>query len=198
MTDFFFVQKWRFFFKHLPILRKTIFSQSRTCFSSYTYADEEKKLFLFQLQISGSSSACRKKTRCWRMAPVPPFWDICQWQNFPGNLKTWPNTSSKRFFLLPFLQPKKNVQKSMLLHWCCPLTFSLMKRLTLNMNFLWQQCTFQIRKYQLTRNWPYINSLWNNYRSDWPLKATQIQSKWKLKLEYLIIRTVKPGWNSIN
>ena len=56
-----------------------------------------------------------------RMAPVPPFWDICQWQNFPGNLNTWPNTYSKRFFLLPFLQPKKNVQKSKLLHWCCPL-----------------------------------------------------------------------------
>ena len=53
------------------------------------------------------------------MAPVPPFWDICQWQNFPGDLNTWPNTSSKRFFLLAFLQPKKNVQKSMLLHWCC-------------------------------------------------------------------------------
>ena len=32
--------------------------------------------------------------------------------NFPGNLNTWPNTSLKRFFLLPFLQPKKNVQKS--------------------------------------------------------------------------------------
>ena len=53
------------------------------------------------------------------MAPVPPFWDICQWQNFPGNLNTWPNTSSKRFFLLIFLQPKKIVQKSMMLHWCC-------------------------------------------------------------------------------
>ena len=45
------------------------------------------------------------------MAPVPPFWDICQWQNFPGNLNTWPNTSSKRFFLLPFLQPKKKCPK---------------------------------------------------------------------------------------
>ena len=56
------------------------------------------------------------------MAPVPPFSDICQWQNFPGNLNTWPNTSPKRFFLLPFLQSKKNVQKSMLLHWCCPLS----------------------------------------------------------------------------
>ena len=43
---------------------------------------------------------------------VPPFWDIFQWQNFPGNLNTWPNKSSKCFFLLPFLQPKKNVQKS--------------------------------------------------------------------------------------
>ena len=81
---------------------------------------KKKKLFLFQLQICGSSSACRKKTRCRRMAPVPPFWDICQWQNFPRNLNTWPNTSTKRFFLLPFIQPKKNVQKSMLLHWCCP------------------------------------------------------------------------------
>ena len=80
-------------------------------------------MFLFQLQICGSSSACLKKTRCKRMAPVPPFWDICQWKNFPGNLNTWPNTSSKRFFLLLFLQPKKNVQKSMLLHWCCPLIF---------------------------------------------------------------------------
>ena len=59
------------------------------------------------------------------MAPVPPFWDICQWQNLPGNLNTWPNTSSKRFFLLPFLQPKKNVQKSMLLRRCCPLIFIL-------------------------------------------------------------------------
>ena len=83
---------------------------------------KKKKLFLFQLEICGSSSACRKKTRCRRMALVPPFWDIYQWQNFPGNLNTWPNTSSKRFFLLPFLQPKKNVQKSMLLHWCCPLS----------------------------------------------------------------------------
>ena len=82
---------------------------------------KKKKLFSFQLQICGRSSACRKKTRCRRMVPVPPFWDICQWQNFPGNLNTWPNTSSKRFFLLPFLQPKKNVQKSMLLHWYYPL-----------------------------------------------------------------------------
>ena len=39
MTSLFFDQKWRFFFKHLPILQKTIFSQSRTCCSSYTYAD---------------------------------------------------------------------------------------------------------------------------------------------------------------
>ena len=82
---------------------------------------KKKYLFLFQLQFCGSSSACREKTRCTRMAPVPPFWDICQWQNFPGKLNTWPNTSSKRFFVLPFLQPKQNVQKSMLLHWCCPL-----------------------------------------------------------------------------
>ena len=88
---------------------------------------EKKKLFLFQLQICGSSSARRKKTRCRRMAPVPPFWNICQWQNFPGNLNTWLNTFSKRFFLLPFLQPKKNVQKSMLLHWFCPLNWWLMK-----------------------------------------------------------------------
>ena len=33
----------------------------------------KKKLFLFQLQICGRSSACRKKTRCRRMTPVPPF-----------------------------------------------------------------------------------------------------------------------------
>ena len=121
MTGLFFVQKWRFFFKHLPTLQKTIFLQSRTCFSSYTCADWKKKLFLFQLQICGSSSACRKKTGYRRIAPVPPFWDICQWQNFPGNLNTWPNTSWKRFVLLPFLQPKINVQKSMLLYWCCSL-----------------------------------------------------------------------------
>ena len=83
---------------------------------------KKKKFFLFQLQNCVSSSAYHKKTRCRRMAPVPPFWDICQWQNFPGNLNTWPNTSSKRFFLLPFLQPKKNVKKSMQLHWCCSLS----------------------------------------------------------------------------
>ena len=82
MTGLFFVQKWRFSFKHLPILQKTIFLQSRTC---------------------------RKNTRCRRMASVPPFWDICQWQNVPGILNTWQNTSSKRFFLLPFLQFKKMV-----------------------------------------------------------------------------------------
>ena len=41
MTGRFFVQKWRFFFKHLPILQKTIFLQSGTCFSSYTYADKK-------------------------------------------------------------------------------------------------------------------------------------------------------------
>ena len=87
MIDLFFVQKWRFFFKHLLILQKTIFLQSRTL------------------------RACRKKTRCRRMALVPPFWDICWWQNFPGNLNTWPNTSSKHFFLLPFLQPKKKCPK---------------------------------------------------------------------------------------
>ena len=34
---------------------------------------KKKNWFLFQLQIYGSSSACRKKTRCRRMAPVPPF-----------------------------------------------------------------------------------------------------------------------------
>ena len=72
---------------------------------------KKKNLFLFQLQSCGSSSACRKKTRCRRMAPVPPFWYICQWQNFPGNLNTLPNTSSKHFFLLPFLQPKKKCPK---------------------------------------------------------------------------------------
>ena len=70
-----------------------------------------KKLFLFQLQICGSSSACRKKTRCRRMARVPPFWDICKWKNFSENLNTWPNTSSKRFFLPPFLQSKKKFPK---------------------------------------------------------------------------------------
>ena len=42
MTGLFFVQKLRFFFRHLPILQKTIFLQSRTCFSSYTYL---KKIF---------------------------------------------------------------------------------------------------------------------------------------------------------
>ena len=78
---------------------------------------EKNKLFLFQLQICGSSSACRKKTRCRRMAPVPPFWDICQCQNFPGNLNTWPDASSKRFFLLPFLQPKKMSKNLCCLWW---------------------------------------------------------------------------------
>ena len=110
-----------FFFKYLRNLQKKIFLQSRRCFSSSVMQIKKKYLFLFQLQICGSSSACREKTRCRRMAPVPPFWDICQWQNFPGNLNTWPNTSLKRFVLLPFLQLKKNVQKSMLLHWCGPL-----------------------------------------------------------------------------
>ena len=43
MTGLFFVQKLRFFFKHSPILQKSIFLQSRTCFSSYTHADDEKK-----------------------------------------------------------------------------------------------------------------------------------------------------------
>ena len=34
---------------------------------------KKKNLFSFQLQICGSSSACRKKTRCRRMAPVQLF-----------------------------------------------------------------------------------------------------------------------------
>ena len=125
MTGLFFVQ-WRFFFKHLPILqkKKQYFYNPVRVSLAILMQIKKKNLFLFQLQICGSSSACRKKTRCRRMAPVPPFWDIFQWQNFPRNLNTWPNTSSKRFLLLPFLQPKKNVQKTMLLHRCCPLNSS--------------------------------------------------------------------------
>ena len=96
---------------------------------------KKKNLFLFQFQVCGSSSACRK-TRCRRIASVPPFWNICQWQNFPGNLSTWPNTSSKRFFLLPFLRPKKNVQKSMLLHWCCPLKNASACQISVSFYFL--------------------------------------------------------------
>ena len=121
MTGLFFVQKWRFFFKYLPILQRQYFYNPVRVSLAILVQIKKKICFFLQLQICGSSSACRKKTHCRRMAPVPPFWDICQWQNFPGNLNTWPNTSSKRFFLLPFVEPKRNIQKSMLLHWCCPL-----------------------------------------------------------------------------
>ena len=83
-----------------PGIKKNLFRRILTVCTTYI---EKTFLFLFQLQICGRSSACRKKIRCRRMDPVPPFWDICQWQNFLGNLNTWPNTSSKRFSLLPFL-----------------------------------------------------------------------------------------------
>ena len=114
---------------------------------------KKKRLFLFQLQICGSSSACNKKTRCRRMALVPPFWDICQWQNFPGNSNTWPNTSSKRLFLLPFLQPKKDVQKSMLLHWCCPLMY--FESVFINPNNFY----VNIYNINLSKKMPWNNSL---------------------------------------
>ena len=130
MTGLFFVQKWRFFFKHLPILQKknNIFTIPYVFLYLYLCRLRKKKLFSSSFKFTVVLVRAAKKTRCRIMAPVPPFWDICQWQNFPGNLNTWPNTSSKRFFCLPFLQPKKNVQKSMLLHWCCPSRLHKLKR----------------------------------------------------------------------
>ena len=143
---------------------------------------KKKKLFLFQLQICGSSSACRKKTRCRRMAPVPPFWDICQWKNFPGNLNTWPNTSSKRFFLLPFLQPKKKPPKIYAVTLVLPLkVISTMehyiKLLTIfiykfSIFWIWQRALWNLGQlapasfFYLQQ--PHDHHVWDIYVVDWP------------------------------
>ena len=137
---------------------------------------KKKKLFLFQLQICGSSSACRKKTRCRRIAPSPPFWDICQWQNFPQNLNTWPNTASKRFFLLPFLQPKKNFQKSMLLHWCCPLKKFFNQNFIYNIFYLGVKIKkrfFQSYFWHILiqKSIEQLKRIFFNGEEDWPLKG---------------------------
>ena len=130
-------------------------------------------MFLFQLQICGSSSACRKKTRCRWMASVPPFWDICQWQNFPGDLNTWPNTSSKRFFLLPFLQPKKNVQKSMLLHWCCPLKiYSRLVTLEKKVKYTFDVFNWSCKKVKKNR----FTFIYSNYHFWFPILSWQKMS----------------------
>ena len=55
-----------------------LFSSKNDVFSSntcqfYKKQIKKKNLFLFELEICGSSSACRKKTRCRRMTPGPPF-----------------------------------------------------------------------------------------------------------------------------
>ena len=61
MTGLFFVQKWRFFFKHLPILQKKQYFYNPLRVSlAILMQIKEKNLFLFQLQICGSSGACRK------------------------------------------------------------------------------------------------------------------------------------------
>ena len=99
-TNFWIIQTIFLMIFFVRELKKKLFRRILMVCTTYI---EKTFLFLFQLQICGRSSACRKKIRCRRMDPVPPFWDICQWQNFLGNLNTWPNTSSKRFSLLPFL-----------------------------------------------------------------------------------------------
>ena len=102
MTGLFFVQKWRFFFKHLPILQKTIFLQSRTCFCNYTYADKEKKLFSFQLQIYGSSSACRKKNTLQENGSSAAILRYLSTTKFPWKLKYMAKYILKAFFLTTF------------------------------------------------------------------------------------------------
>ena len=61
MTGLFFVQKWRFFFKHLPILQKKQYFYNPVSVSLAILMQIKKFFFLFQLQICGGSSACRKK-----------------------------------------------------------------------------------------------------------------------------------------
>ena len=88
------------------------------------------------------------------MAPVPPFWDIFQWQNFPGNLNTWPNTSSKRIFLLPFLQPKKK----------CPKIYAVTLVLPLKVFHL--LCTWNTKQVPMYSK--YCPNLMHTYRHRYP------------------------------
>ena len=45
------------------------------------------------------------------MAPVPPIWDICQWQKFPWKLKYMAKYILKAFFLTTFPSTQKKCSK---------------------------------------------------------------------------------------
>ena len=108
----FFRPKMTFFLQTLANFTKKqyFYSPVRVSLAILTQI-KKKNCFCSSFKFAVVLVRAAKKTRCRRMASVPPFWDICQWENFPGNLNTWPNTSLKRFFLLPFLQPKKKCPK---------------------------------------------------------------------------------------
>ena len=77
---------------------------------------KKKNLFLFQLQICGSSSACCKKTRCRRMAAILKYLSMTK---FPWKLKYMAKHILKTFFLTNFPSTQKKCPK-IHAHWCCP------------------------------------------------------------------------------
>ena len=73
---------------------------------------KKENLFLFQLQICGSSSACRKKTRCGRMALYSAaILRYLSMRKFPWKFKYMAKYILEAFFLTTFPSTKKKMSK---------------------------------------------------------------------------------------
>ena len=79
---------------------------------------KKKKLFLFQLQIRGSSSACRKKNTLQENGSSAAILRYLSMTKFPWKLKYMAKYILEAFFLTTVPSTQK---KSMVLHWCCRL-----------------------------------------------------------------------------
>ena len=127
MTGLFFRPKMTFFLHRLANFTKNnIFTVPYVYLQLYLCRLRKKKIVFVSAsnlrQCGGVKVRAAKKHVAGEWLQCRHFKILFNKKNYPGNLNTWLNSSSKRFFLLPFLQPKKNVQKSMLLHWCCTLS----------------------------------------------------------------------------
>ena len=125
MIGLFFVQKWRFFFKHLPILQKKKYFYNPVRVSLAILMQIRKKIcFCSSFKFAVVLVRAEKKTRCRRMAPVPPFWDTCQWQIFPWKLKYTAKYILKAFFLTTFPSTQKKCPKIYAVTLVLPLNYS--------------------------------------------------------------------------
>ena len=112
MTGLFFVQKWRFFLQTLAnFTKKQYFYNPIGVSLAILMQIKKKNLFLFQLQICGSSSACRKKNTLQENGSSAAILRYLSMTKFPWELKYMAKYILKAFFLTTFLSTQKKCRK---------------------------------------------------------------------------------------